>query len=147
MSLLQFCRKPVVKVAPERSIAETCRLMQEKNVGWIVVENSGKLAGIITDRDIALKVAGAARDPFTTKVGEIMSPDPIRISVERDLQSLNALLHAYHVRRIPIVDNSEKVVGIVTLDDLIGLLGDEMSEIGKALAEELAYQNDKDKEE
>jgi CBS domain-containing protein len=51
------------------------------------------------------------------------------------------------VRRIPIVDNSEKVVGIVTLDDLIGLLGDEMSEIGKALAEELAYQNDKDKEE
>jgi len=138
MSLHQFCRKPVAKVSPEQTIAETCRLMQQKNVGCIVVENAGKLAGIITDRDIALKVAGAARDPYTTRVEEIMSPDPIRISVDRDLRSLTALLHAYHVRRVPIVDGFDEVLGIVTLDDLIGLLGDEMSEIGKAIAEEFA---------
>ena len=138
MSLHQFCRKPVAKVSPEQNIAETCRLMQQKNVGCIVVESAGKLTGIITDRDIALKVAGAARDPYTTKVEEIMSPDPIRISVDRDLRSLTALLHAYHIRRVPIVDSFDEVLGIVTLDDLIGLLGDEMSEIGKAIAEEFA---------
>ena len=141
MSLQQFCRRPVVKVAPDQSISEACRLMQQKNVGCIVVESAGKLTGIITDRDVALKVTGAARDPFTTRVEEIMSPDPIRISVDKDLRSLSALLHAYHVRRVPIVDNFDEVLGIVTVDDLIGLLGDEMSEIGKAIAEEFANDN------
>jgi CBS domain-containing protein len=112
--------------------------MEENDVGCIIVEGDGKLVGIITDRDVALKVAGTARDPLTTRVDEVMSPDPIRISVDRDVRSLTALLHAYHVRRIPIVDSFNEVLGIVTLDDLIGLLGDEMSEIGKAIAEEFA---------
>lgn len=141
MSLQQFCRKPVVKISSERSVAETCRLMEENNVGCVIVESAGKLAGIITDRDIALKVAGAARDPLTTRVEEVMSPDPIRISVDKNVRSLTALLHAYHVRRIPIVDGFNEVLGIVTLDDLIELLGDEMSEIGKAIAEEFAKDN------
>ena len=138
MSLHQFCRKPVVKILPEGSIADACRLMEENDVGCIIVEGDGKLVGIITDRDVALKVAGTARDPLTTRVDEVMSPDPIRISVDRDVRSLTALLHAYHVRRIPIVDSFNEVLGIVTLDDLIGLLGDKMSEIGKAIAEEFA---------
>jgi CBS domain-containing protein len=87
-----------------------------------------------------LKVAGAARDPFTTDVADVMTADPIRISVDKDVRSLTALLHAYHVRRIPIVDSFDEVLGIVTLDDLIAVLGDEMSEIGKAISEEFAAQ-------
>jgi CBS domain-containing protein len=138
MSLQQFCRKPVVKVTPDQNIADTCRLMEDRNVGCIVVERAGKLAGMITDRDIALKVTGAALDPLTTTVEQIMSPDPIRISVDKDLRGLIALLHAYHVRRIPIVDSFDEVLGIVAMDDLISLIGGEMSEIGKAIAEEFA---------
>jgi CBS domain-containing protein len=138
MSLQHFCRKPVVKISPEQNIVAACRLMEEKHVGCIVVETQGKLAGILTDRDIALKIAGAARDPYMTKVEEIMSPDPIRISVDKDLHHLTSLMHAYHVRRIPIVDGFNTTLGIVTLDDLIALLGDEMAEIGKAIAEEFA---------
>lgn len=136
MSLEKFCRRPVVKVAQELNVVEACRLMEQNNVGCLVVENNGKLAGIITDRDVALRVAGAKRDPQQTAVQDIMTPDPLRISVEKELHHLTSLMHAYHVRRVPIVDGFDTTVGVVTMDDLIALLGEEMSEIGKAIAEE-----------
>ena len=137
MSLRTFCRHRVVTISPERSAAEACWLMKEKNVGCLIVENHGKLCGIITDRDIALKVTGEERDPLTTMVQEIMSGDPARISVDKDLPELVSLMHSRHVRRVPIVDETELTLGIVTLDDLIALFGYEMSALGKAVSEGL----------
>lgn len=135
MSLYNFCQKQVVRISPNESVSEACRLLKEQNVGCVIVENDGKLCGILTDRDIALKVTGEERDPRHTKVREVMTQDPIRISVDKDLRHLTSLMHAYNVRRVPIVNGFDTTVGIVTLDDLIALLGDEMSEIGKAIAE------------
>ena len=135
MSLVNFCRKPVVKIAPEKSVSEACRAMEENNIGCLIVENDGKLCGIVTDRDIALKVAGALRDPQKTTVREIMTSDPIRISVDKDLHHLTSLMHAFHVRRVPIVNGHDTIVGIITLDDIIALIANEMSEIGKAISE------------
>lgn len=135
MSLENFCRKPVVRIAPEKSVAEACRAMEENNIGSLIVENDRKLCGIITDRDIALKVAGAMRDPQKTTVREIMTTDPIRISVDKDLRHLTSLMHAFHVRRVPIVNGHDTIVGIITLDDIIALIANEMSEIGKAISE------------
>ena len=141
MSLQEFCRKPVIKISADANITEACRLMEQKNIGCLLAENNGRLCGILTDRDIALKVAGAQRDPSTTRVEEIMTHDPVRISVNSDLHHLTALMHAYHVRRVPIVDGLDTTLGIVTMDDLIALLSDEMSEIGKAISEEISHGN------
>jgi CBS domain-containing protein len=141
MSLQTFCGKRVVTISPERSVAEACWLMKEKNVGCLIAEHEGKLCGIITDRDIALKVTGEEKDPLTTMVQEIMTSDPVRISVDKDLPDLVSLMHSRHVRRVPIVDGEELTLGIVTLDDLIALFGYEMSELGKAISEELAQTN------
>jgi CBS domain-containing protein len=88
-----------------------------------VVEQNGKLCGILTDRDIALRVAGTGKDSRTTRVKEIMTPDPIRIPADKDLPQLTALMHAYHVRRVPIVNGFDTTLGIVTLDDLVAQLG------------------------
>lgn len=141
MSLQNFCRKPLVKVAPDTNITEACRLMEQNNVGSVVAEKDGKLCGILTDRDIALRVAGARKDPQTTLVKDIMTPDPIRISADKDLPQLTALMHAYHVRRVPIVNGFDTTLGIVTLDDLVAQLGDEMWELGKAISEEFPRGN------
>jgi CBS domain-containing protein len=141
MSLQIYCRKPLIKVAPDTNITEACHLMEQNNVGCLVAEKDGKLCGIVTDRDIALRVAGAKRDPDKTTVNEIMTPDPIRISVDKQLHHLTSLMHAYHVRRVPIVNGFDTALGIVTLDDLIAQLGDEMSEIGKAISEEFPRGN------
>ena len=136
MSLQSYCRKPLVRIEPEASISEACQLMDQHNIGCLIAERHGKLCGIVTDRDIALRVAGAKRDPDQTRVKDIMTPDPVRISVDKDLPDLTAMMHAYHVRRVPIVNGFDTAVGIVTLDDLIAQLGDEMAEIGKAIGEE-----------
>ena len=136
MPLQEFCRKPVIKISSDANITEACRLMENNNVGCLIAEKNGRLCGILTDRDIALRVAGPARDPWKTTVAEIMTPDPIRTSVDKDVHHLTSLMHAYHVRRVPIVNDFDVAVGIVTMDDLIVILGDEMSDIGKAIAEE-----------
>jgi CBS domain-containing protein len=141
MSLQKFCRKPVAKISADVSIVEACRMLEERNVGCLVVESDGKLCGVVTDRDIALKVTGAQRDPQKTTVREIMTADPIRVFEDRDLHHLTSLMRTYHVRRVPIVNEDHKTVGIVTLDDLIALLGEEMSDVGKAIAEGFPQEN------
>ena len=141
MSLENFCRNPVVTIAPEKNAAEACRVMEENNIGCLVVVHDGRLCGIITDRDIALKVAGALRDPQKTTVKEIMTTDPIRISVDKDLRHLTSLMHAFHVRRVPIVNGHDTIVGIITLDDIIALIASEMSEIGKAISDGFPHLN------
>jgi CBS domain-containing protein len=130
-----------VRISPETNITEACQLLEQNNIGCLIAEREGKPCGIVTDRDIALRVTGAKRDPDKTKVKEIMTPDPIRISVDKDMHHLTALMHAYHVRRVPIVNGFDTTLGIVTLDDLIAQLGEEMSEIGKAIAEEVLQGN------
>jgi CBS domain-containing protein len=135
MSLQRFCKRPTVTIAPEKTIREACQLLEERNVGCVVVEEQGKLCGILTDRDIALRVVGQGKDPDLTPVGTMMTPNPVRIPVHSTLHELTMLMHSQHVRRVPIIDASGRVIGVVTLDDLLALLGDEMSDMARTVAE------------
>jgi CBS domain-containing protein len=109
--------------------------MKDKNIGCLLAEDHGKLCGILTDRDIALKVTGEEKDSLTTLVDEVMTRDPVRISVNGNLWHLVSLMRTQHVRRVPIVDCLDTIVGIVTMDDLIGFFANEMSELGKTVSE------------
>jgi CBS domain-containing protein len=135
MALQKFCQRPIITVLPETTILEACRLLEGHKIGCLLVEMQGKLCGILTDRDIALKVTGGGRDPQQTTVWEVMTPNPIRIAVDHTLHELTSLMHREHVRRVPIIDESGKAIGIATLDDLLMLLGDEMSDMAKTVAE------------
>lgn len=137
MSLREFCQRRVVKISPESDVLEACRLMGKNNIGCMVVEEGGKLCGILTDRDIALKVTGEKKDPEQTKVRAIMSRDPVRIPMDKGLRELTNLMRIHRIRRVPIVDDVDEVVGIVTMDDLLALISDEMADLGKAVAETL----------
>jgi CBS domain-containing protein len=134
MSLQQFCKRPVVTVSPEQNIVEACQLMREKNVGCLVAVEGEKLSGILTDRDIMLKVTGEKKDPQQTRVREIMTANPTRIAVNKSLHDLTSLMHSHHVRRVPIVEGGDKVIGMVTLDDLLILLGQELADIGQGVS-------------
>jgi CBS domain-containing protein len=135
MSLQEFCQRRVITISPGRNVADACRLMAQYNIGCMVVQEDGRLCGILTDRDIALKVAGETKDARQTKVGEVMTPNPKSISVDKNLLELTTFMHTHHVRRVPIVDGGNKVLGIVTLDDVIAMLSNEMFEIGKTVSE------------
>ena len=137
MSLQEFCQRKVIGVSPETSIVEACRLMESNNIGCLVVQEKGKMCGILTDRDIALKVTGQNRDAQKTKAREIMSRSPVRIPVEQNLQQLTNLMRVHRVRRVPIVDSGDEVLGIVTMDDLIAQISGAMSDLGNAVTENL----------
>ncbi len=94
------------------------------------------MASLVRDRNNSLREALA-----TVKVKDIVEPDPIRISVDKDLHHLTALMHAYHVRRVPIVNGFDTALGVVTLDDLIAQLGDQLADIGKTISEEFPQGN------
>lgn len=134
MSLQRFCQRPPVTLAADKSIVDACRVLQEQNVGCVLIEENGKLRGLLTDRDIALKVTAEKRDPQATKVREVMSTNLTTIPVNRTLHDLTTVMHTYHVRRVPIVDSDDKVLGLVTLDDLLILLGQEMSDLSQGIS-------------
>ena len=70
-----------------------------------------------------------------------MTPNPVRIRADHTLHELTMLMHQEHVRRVPILDGSGNVIGIVTLDHLLALLGDEMSDMAKTVAESFLRQS------
>jgi CBS domain-containing protein len=135
MSLQRFCKRPIVAIAPEKTISEACQLLEERNVGCLLVEEHGQLCGMLTDRDIALRLTGRGKDLQLTRVGMVMTANPVRISVDSTLHQLTMIMHSQHVRRVPIIDENGRTLGIVTLDDLLVLLGDEMSDLASTVKE------------
>jgi CBS domain-containing protein len=133
MSLERFCRKPVVTVRPEESVLEAARKMGEIHVGAVAVIRSGAPVGILTDRDIVLRVVREARDPRTTPVETVMSRDVVFAQVTDGIDDAFHRIRTTGVRRLPIVDGDGQLSGMVTLDDLVVLLGAEIGELMAAI--------------
>ena len=129
----QVCTKPVVTVSPRATVQEAARLMQRKRVGALVVVNSGRPQGILTDRDIAMAVA-EGRDPATLSVSAVMRKNPAVIREDQGIFDAIKLLSAKGVRRLPVVSRTGKLTGIIALDDLLMLLGTEMGHVSHALS-------------
>ena len=103
-------------------------------MGALVVVDSSTPQGILTDRDIATGVVAQGRDPMTTTVGEVMRRDPTVIREDKGVFDAVRLFDAKGVRRLPVVSKSGKLIGIVAMDDLLMLLGREMSHVASALS-------------
>jgi CBS domain-containing protein len=133
----QICTKPVVTVSPTTTVREAADLMRRKQVGAVIVANAGAPKGILTDRDIAIRVVAEERDPVKTRVSEVMHQNPAVLSEDQGIFDAAKMFSAKAVRRLPVVDKQGQVVGIVALDDLLMLLGNEMGHVATALSKEL----------
>lgn len=107
------------------TVDQVAGLMKRDDVGLIPVvsERTHKLVGVITDRDIALKVVANHRDPMSTTVSEVMTADPICCRPQESAEALMELMASNQVRRIPIVDDGGVIIGIVAQADLATRLG------------------------
>jgi len=113
-------RNPVC-AQPEDTVANVARLMKEKDIGPVpIVEDkiSKKLLGIVTDRDLAIKVVAEGRDPKTTTVKEVMTKDVVTCRADDDIESTLAAMSRNQLRRIPVVDDSNMLVGIIAQADV-----------------------------
>jgi CBS domain-containing protein len=131
MKLGEQFKKDVVTLPPDASIRKAAFLMRDRAVGAIVVVNAkNKPVGIVTDRDVAFAVAVDERDP-DAPVKEIMPGELITIGENEGIFNATQYIMGYQVRRLPIVDSDRKLVGIVTMDDVLGLLARELGNLAE----------------
>jgi CBS domain-containing protein len=104
-------------ISPDAPVAEAAKAMRDADIGDILVVRRNELIGIVTDRDIAVRVVASGRDPMTTTVGEISSGKITAVSTEDDLDHAVELMREKALRRLPVVENGQPV-GVVSIGDL-----------------------------
>lgn len=129
MSLLSFAQETVVTIDPEATVEAAAKLMRARNVGCVVVVRGRKPVGVLTDRDIALRVVAAGGNPKLELVASVMSKPPITLPEELGLFEALETIKRQGIRRFPVVDPEGNLSGIFTLDDVLYLLGLELSAI------------------
>lgn len=119
-SIKEVMTSDVRACEPNASVVDAAKLMATEDVGPIPVVEEGRLVGLVTDRDIVLRVVAEGRDPNGTTVGEIASRDLVTVSPDEDLDAALTLLAERQVRRLPVVDG-DRLVGIVAQADIARL--------------------------
>jgi CBS domain-containing protein len=128
--------KDVVTASPEQSLASAAQMMKEHNVGTIVVVARERPIGILTDRDLALAF-GVDGLGAQTPIRAVMTTPITTIGHDKDVYDATWYMQSYQVRRLPIVNEDGRLVGIVTLDDLLKLMGHELSNLAEGIQSEL----------
>jgi len=144
-AIASICNRSVAFTTRDTTVAAAAKLMRHGHIGSLVVVeqmNGGKRipAGIVTDRDIVVEVIATGLDPAVITVGDIMEPELV-VGRESDsvLETLE-IMRFKGVRRLPTVDREGQLVGIVTVDDLLEILAEELNELATIVAREQSHE-------
>ena len=140
MPIGEICNREVVFARRDETVREAAQLMREHHVGDLVVvdERDGRRvpAGILTDRDIAVGIVAKHLDPDALAVGDVMGAELAIVRESDGVAETIELMRSKGVRRIPVVDAGGALVGIVTADDMLDLLAEELSAIVRIVSRE-----------
>jgi predicted transcriptional regulator len=138
MAVGEICNREVVVTQRDTSVVEAARLMRVQHVGDLVVvdERGGARVpvGIVTDRDIVVEVVSAGVNPDALKVSDIMGAEVATVREGEGLFEALRYMRDKGVRRMPVVDAAGGLIGILTLDDVLELLAEEMTELAKLVS-------------
>ena len=126
-------KAPPVACPPTASVREVCRMMDEHRVGCVVVVRDGAVIGIVTDRDVAVRVVAAGL-PGDVPVEEVMTRNVASLTVDADLVTAEATMSRRDIRRLPIVDADGRLHGVISLDDIVRFIGRETEGVTELLA-------------
>ena len=140
MPVGEICNREVVIAEKSMPVTEAACLMRNHHVGDLVVvdqhEGRRQPVGIVTDRDIVVEVVAAGVNADALKVGDIMGPEVATVRESEGLFEALRYMRDKGVRRMPVVDRDGVLVGILTLDDMLSLLAEEMTELAKLVSHE-----------
>lgn len=117
MKVKDLMTSSVVSLNSNDSTKKAAELMKEHNIGSVPVCQDGKVIGIITDRDIALRTVGDGKDAKTVTVRDIMSSNPVLGTPDMSIDEASRIMSDRQIRRLPVVDNNN-LVGILALGDI-----------------------------
>jgi CBS domain-containing protein len=125
-----------VAIDADQSVADAAKMLRDEDVGLAPIVERDRLIGTVTDRDIAIRVVADGKDPASTKVRQIASTDLVTVDPEQDLDEALRLMARHQVRRLPVVDESARLVGVVAQADVareasVSQTGELVEEISK----------------
>jgi CBS domain-containing protein len=102
----------------DKPVAYAAKMMRDENVGLAPIVEGDRLVGTLTDRDIAVRVVAEGRDPESTTVSEVASTDLVTVDPHQDLEEALRLMAQHQVRRLPVVEEDGRLVGVVAQADV-----------------------------
>lgn len=140
----EICNREVVYVNRDVTVHAACKLMRHYHVGSLVVVDEGEgrrtPVGIVTDRDVVVEVDAMDLDSKVITAGDIMSSDLVTVPETESLLKTIEVMRFRGVRRVPVVDGDNRLMGIVTIDDLLEVLAEELTNIAHIVAREQSHE-------
>jgi CBS domain-containing protein len=136
MSAGRICIRDVDTMGYAESTLEAAHRMRDRQVGTVVVVDEQRPVGILTDRDLTIRVLAAGLDPAATRVSEVMTPSPATIREDESIETALGYMRAGRFRRLPVVGPGGRLIGILALDDVLELVGSELADIAQLLKRE-----------
>jgi CBS domain-containing protein len=138
LSAGEVCTRIVVVVLPSLAVEEAARLMRDEQVGsLVVVEEAGpqdrQVVGVLTDRDIAIGVVANQAQLPGLSVADLMSRDVVTAREEDSVLDVLATMRRKAVRRVPVVGPQQRLIGILTIDDLLAIVAEQMQALAEAV--------------
>lgn len=137
MSLKKLMTEDITSLPSTATVLDAAKFMTDMNVGSVIITDADSPSGLITDRDVVSKVLAQGKDSKTTKIGEIMVSPVVTISEDKDIIDATKLMSSHGIRRLPVTDSTGKLTGVISLDDVLVMLGNEMQNIATTLKKEL----------
>lgn len=142
MAIGEICNREVAFAERETTINAAAKLMRHYHVGSLVIVDdlAGKRVpvGIVTDRDLVVEVEAMDLDPKVITVGDIMTNELITVPESQGVLETMEVMRFKGVRRLPVVDSEGRLAGIVTIDDLLEVLAEELTDLTRIISKEQA---------
>ena len=140
MPIGQVCIHEVVVARRDTSVHEAAKLMRHNHVGDVVILDGNKPVGIVTDRDLVISVLATQLDPKVFTVGDLLTRELVTAHEDQGVFETIQQMRLRGIRRMPIVNTLGGLVGIVSVDDLVQLLGEELSDLGRLISKEQVHE-------
>ncbi len=143
MNAGSVCKRGVVTVAPLDDLVAAAHLMREKHVGYLIVSEAAgpahkesRVVGVLTDRDIVVAVLAQEVDAHALKVGDVMTRDPLLIEEGQSIEAVLRHMREAGVRRVPVVDRSGALTGVLSIDDVLESIAEQLINIAGSIRNE-----------
>ena len=134
MSVGRICTREEDLASADENVWQAAERMHQRAVGTLVVVDDDKIpVGIITDRDLVERVLAKALDPTTTTIGDVMTRAPETVSEQDPIEQAITVMRRERCRRLPVTGESGQLVGLLSLDDVLQLLAEELTSVGQLL--------------
>lgn len=117
--LIEAKNKPLAIITPEDTVLHALEMMAASDVGALLVMDGEQLSGVFSERDYARKVILQGKSSRQTKVSEVMTGKVICLTQERSLEECMAIMTEKHIRHLPILDDRDKIMGIISIGDVV----------------------------